>query len=212
MTRFFVNDREIPSPPPGFSSFHGILEHVEEHYLPPDSVIRQIQVDGLCVLPSELHTTQAGLLDRIEEREKIEFTTGSLREIAYESVQEAVDYLGRIEPIIPSLASGFQTFPEPGMFENLKDLYSGLYWLTLLLNRLGNSLKVPFWEITVQGTSFREHQRKFTSVLRQLVDAQGRGDFVLVADLLEYEILPLLPVWKEVFSSITQSLQTHAAT
>jgi hypothetical protein len=212
MTRFFVNDREIPSPPPGFSSLDGILKYIEENHLPPDNVVRQIQIDGLPLLPAERNAVPFDIREGIEKRQKVEITTGSLREIACESVRESIAYLDRIEPVIPSLASSFQAFPGPEAFENLKELYSGFYWLNLLLDRLEKNFRLSFWETSLQGSSFREYQQKFMSVMQQLVGSQEKGDFVLVADLLEYEVLPLLPVWKELFSGIARRLETASPT
>ncbi len=212
MTRFFVNNSEIPSPPPGFSSLDGILKHIEENHLPPGNVVRQIHVDGTPVLLTDLRTIPADLLQGIEQRERVEITTGSLREIACESLREAIAYLERVEPIIPLLASSFRTFPGPEAFTNLKELYSGLYWLNLLLDRLGKNLGVTFWDIPILGTTFREHQQKFVAIIQQLVNSQERADFVLVADLLEYEIHPLLPVWRDLFSGIARKLEAASTT
>ncbi len=212
MTRFFVDNREIPSPPPGFSSLDGILKHIEENHLPPDNVVREIHVDGTPVPLTDLRAIPAEFLCGIEKRARVEITTGSLREIACESLREASAYLDRAEPLIPLLASSFRTFPGPEAFANLKELYSGLYWLNLLLHRLEKNFGITFWDTSLHGTPFQEHQRKFLSVIQQLVDSQQKADFVLVADLLEYEILQFLPVWKELFSGIARKLETASTT
>ncbi|HYK89525.1 MAG TPA: hypothetical protein VE398_12190 [Acidobacteriota bacterium] len=212
MTRFFVNEREIPSPPLGFSSLDGVLKHVEDNYLPPDSVVRQIHIDGLSVLPGESHEIPRDLLEGIERRERVDISTGSLRDVASDSLAEAASYLERIELIIPSLSSSFQAFPGPEAFANLKELYSGLYWLTLLLDRLEKTFKMSFCEIAIQGIPFRAHQQSFISALHQLVGSQEKGDFSLVADILEYEILPFLPIWRELFSGIGQRVAAASTT
>ena len=212
MTRYFVNETEIPSPPPGISSLDEVLKHVEKTYLHPGSAIRQVLVDGRLVLPDALEAVPCGFLNGFGEREKVEITTGSLLGIARDSVTEAVSYLGRIESAIPSLAAGFQAYPGPEAFENLKEFYTGFYWLNLLLERLKTNFAAAYPETTPQGVPLREHQEGFISILKQLVDAQERGDFVLIADLLEYEILPVIPVWKEFFEGIARNLGAASET
>jgi hypothetical protein len=48
----------------------------------------------------------------------------------------------------------------------------------------------------------REYHQRFISILKQLVTAQEQEDFVLIGDLLEFEILPIIPVWKALFADI----------
>lgn len=210
MARIYVNEGEIPSPPPGISSLDEILKHVESAYLRPNHVIRQVQVDGLPLFPDGLAANTFNLSEGTEKREKVEITTGSLREIAHDSLLEAISYLDRIEGVIPSLASSFQVYPGPEAFENLKELYTGFYWLNVLLDRLKTSFEIPFGNILLQGAPLREYHQRFISILRQLVDSQEKGDFVLVADLLEYELLPIIPVWKELFVGIAQRMEAAA--
>jgi hypothetical protein len=207
MTRLFVNDREVPYPPSGVSSLDGILKHVEGHYLPPDYVIRQVRIDGLPLVPAELNEAPPDLFEGLEKRQRIEVTTGSQQEIACESLREAISYLERIEGVIPSLASSFQAYPGPQAFANLRDLYTGFYWLNLLLDRLEKSFAVALSEIQLEGVALPEHHRRFLSILQQLVDSQEKRDFVLVADLLEYEILPIVPLWKQLFRSIGERIE-----
>jgi hypothetical protein len=57
-------------------------------------------------------------------------------------------------------------------------------------------------EVIVQGVPAGEHNKKFISVLKQLMDSQEKGDMVLISDLLEYEIAPMVPLWKEMFQII----------
>jgi len=206
MTRIFLNEREIPQPPLGPTSLDDVLKHLEHSYLTPNDVIRQIRVDGLPLLLEEPGEVPSDLLQGIEKREKVEITTGTLQEIACDSVREAIAYLDRIETVIPSLASSFQVFPGPEAFVDLKELYTGFYWLNMLLDRLRQSYK------SLLAALLPEHHQRFVSVLQQLIESQERGDFVLVADLLEYEMLPLIPAWKETFVEIARKIEAAPIT
>ncbi len=201
MPRVFVNEREI-LPPCDISSLDQILKHVEAAHLPPNSVVRQIHVDGLPLRADTLFNDFSEPLKQMEYREKIEFFTGTLTEIACESIGEAIVYLDRVEKIGPSLAEDLQVAAGPQAFEKLRELYEGFYWLTLLLDKLNHSFHINLDDIFIQEVSAREHHRKFVSVLKQLVQSQEKNDLVLVSDLLEFEVLPLIAVWKEMFQII----------
>ncbi len=205
MTRLFVNNQEVPAPPPAFSSLDGIIRHIEENLLPADSVIRQVNLDGLPVDAGNCEADPTMILGDLAGRERIEVFTCSVKEIARESVREAVRYLERAEALTPLIAMSFRDFPRAEAFDNLKQLYDGFYWLTLLLGKLEAVLGVSLDGIHHEGVSLKEHNTKFASILQQLVTAQAQKDFILVADLLEFEVLPVMPVWKSLFAGIAGS-------
>jgi hypothetical protein len=202
MTRYFINEREI-APPLNISSFDQILKHVEDCYLPPNSIIRQIHIDGYPMI-SDAFSDPGEILRQMENREKVEIFTGTVSEIAHDSIVDALAYLDRIESIIPSLASSFQIYPGPESFENLRQLLDGFYWISLLLDKLTNNFRIRLESCFVQGISVQDHLEKFIAILKQMIDSQQRGDFVLISDLLEYEVIPIVPVWKDIFSLFLQ--------
>jgi hypothetical protein len=204
MTRYYLNEREI-APPLDMSSFDKILKHVEDCHLPPNSVVRQINIDGQPII-SESFPEPGELFSQLENREKIEIFTGTVSEIAHESIIEALAYLDRIESITPSLASSFQIYPGPEAFENLRQLLDGFYWMSILLDKVVSNFNIVLDTCSVQGVSVRDHFDKFISILKQLIDSQQRGDFVLISDLLEYEVLPVVPVWKDIFNLFLQKV------
>lgn len=203
MTRFFLDSREI-SPPFDVSSINQILKHVEDCHLSPNTVVRQIQVDGLPLLAESENT--GDLLDRIDRREKVEIFTGTVTEIALDSLGQAREYLDRAEAAIPLLSTAFQTSPGPDAFQNLRQMYEGFYWLNVLMDKLKAHFHMCFNDALVQGIPVREHHQKFIEILKQLIESQERKDFVLISDLLQYEILPLVPVWREMFSIISEKV------
>jgi len=202
MTRVYVDEREVPLPPSTFQSLDRIVKHVEDHLLPPNIVIRQIQIDGSPIFSGKDLDSDPAFKAGFLGRDKIEIFTGTLTEIARESIREAQSYLDRVEVLIPSLVTSFQLSPGPEAFEQLKQLFDGFYWLHLLLDRVGAAFHVTADIHLSGGATATDCHLRFASVLKQLVEAQERRDFVLIADLLEYEILPLVPEWRALFATL----------
>ncbi len=207
MTRIFLDTREIASPVE-LSSLEEILKYVEDKHLAPDCVIRQIRLDGLSLDANSLRLGFPESVREISHREKVEITTGTVKEIAFDSIAEALAYLDRVETLIPSLAEGFQVSPGPEAYEKLRQLYEGFYWLNLLLEKLRARFGVDFEAGRIKNATVREHLEKFAAVLRQLIESQEKGDFVLLSDLLQYEICPLIPVWKGMFGILSERVES----
>ncbi len=205
MARFFIDEREIALPPNTYS-FGQIVKQVEDIHLPARCAIRKICVDGLSLSPDILSGDNGGILSQLENHDKIEIFTGTLSEIARDSIIETIAYLDRVEAVIPPLATGFQMSPGPESFENLYQLCEGFYWLNLLLDKLATNLQITLNNVLIKERPVREHLQKFMAILRQLADSQERRDFVLIAGLLESEVLPLVAVWKEIFSFVSQKV------
>jgi len=203
MTRYFLDSQEI-AVPFDLSSIAQILKHVEEYHLPPNRVVRRVQIDGLPLMPGS--DDKCELLHASEKRDSVEMFTETVKGIAHDSIDEAFEYLDRVEAAIPSLSMSFQSCPGPEAFENLRQLYEGLYWLNLLLDKLKANFQIRIDDALVQGVPAPEHHRKFISVLKQLIESQERKDFVLIADLLQYEICPLVPVWREMFGIVSEKV------
>ena len=196
MTRLFVDAREIPFPPGGICSLDQVLRHIELTELPPDSAIRQVHIDGVPVLE------ESSSCSGVDQRDKIEVFTAAMGDIARDSIAEANSYLDRVKSVIPSLSMSFQDLPGPQAFENLRQLCDGFYWLNMLLDRLGRTFRCREEGKLVRGLTISEQNQRLLNIFRELVEAQERRDFLLISDLLEYEIMPFLPVWKEMLSAI----------
>jgi hypothetical protein len=113
------------------------------------------------------------LPDCIADKEKIEISTGTLQEVA-----------------------------DASTFENLKQFYEGFYWINVLIDRLAQTFHVPLDAGQAGGALAGAHHAKLTSALKALIEAHEKMDFGLMADLLEYEITPLILGSKEIFIAI----------
>jgi hypothetical protein len=206
MTRIFLDEREIASPLE-LTSLDGILKYIEDTHLSSDSVIRQIKLDGLPLLLDYSRKDFAESVWEIGDREKIEIFTGSVTEIASDSIAESLAYLDQVEKLTPSLAESFQISPGPEAHDNLRHLYEGFYCLSLLLEKLRARFDLDLENVRIRDVSVREHLQKFASVLKELIGSQEQRDFVLISDLLQYEIYPLIPVWREMFGVVAEKVR-----
>ena len=204
MTQYYVNGSEVEASA-DFMSFDQMLKTIEDRHLESDSVIREIHVDGQ-PLTMDRNVDEDCTFGRMENWEKIEIFTATLLDVARESVAGARDYLSRIEKAVPPLALKFQDIPAPEDFTGLCSLCEGFLFLNLLLDKLATGYHINFDQITVRDRTVREHLVRFAGVVKQLTEAQEGRDCNLITDTLEYEILPVVPVWKEIFTVILEKV------
>jgi hypothetical protein len=201
MTRFFIDDKEI-APPVDVSSMDQVLKQLESAHFPVNSVVRKIQIDGIPVEFNERAGEGRQLLEQLGNRNTVEIFTGTIVDLANESIAEALEYLNRIEDATPALAESFRFCPSQDCYGSLRQLCEGFYWMNMLLDRLAANFQVRLDAIIIGGVPAPQHHQKFISVLKQLIESQESGDLVLISDLLEYEILPLVGVWRELLRAV----------
>ena len=205
MTQYYVNGREVVTPT-DLISFDQMLKTIEDRHLESGSVIREIHVDGR-PLTMDRNTDDDCTFGQMENWEKIEIFTATLLDVASESVAGAQDYLSRIEKAGPPLVLKFQDIPAPEDFTSLRSLCEGFLFLNLLLDKLATGYRIDFDRITVCDRTVREHLVRFAGVVKQLTEAQECRDCTLITDTLEYEILPVVPVWKEIFTAVLEKVK-----
>lgn len=208
MPRVFLDQAEVSGLPTDLLSVGAIIKHLEVNSMRPGTVIRQIYIDGQPVIQNTSDATKACLKTTVSDGETINVLTGTVREISRESITEAIAYLHRVETLTPSLCASFQTSPSAEAYLMLRQLYDGFYWVHLLVDRL----KATFGEMVacpVEGTPpLADLTSSFRSVLRRLVQAQESEDFALMSDVLEFEMLPLVPQWRSRLQAMGEAVET----
>ncbi len=203
MARFSMDSQEVALPI-GTSSVRKIQRHGEKSRPVPNVVVRHIQIDDFPMYPSRDEKPDGP--HAIGVHETVEIFTGTVMEVAHDSIAEALEYLDRIEAAIPSLAMDFRDTPGPEGFQNLLQLYKGLYWVNILLDRLEASFRISTEDVFIQGVPVPEHRQKLISILKRLIESQARRRFLQIPDILQREVAPLVPVWKEMFSFFSKKV------
>jgi hypothetical protein len=204
MTQIYFDDREIELPI-DCSSISRILKYVDEAHLAENSVVRKIQVNGHPFMPNGFSETGGHAAPHaFENSDKIEIFTGNTAEIASGSISEALGCLELIESLTPSLIRDCQIYPSPDSLGNLRQLYEGFCWMDLLFKKLESDFPVCSDDTRIQNSFDLECRRKFIAALKRSKESLENGALVWVSDVLERDILPLVPLWREMLMTMAQ--------
>lgn len=107
----------------------------------------------------------------------------SLKDVARDTTQSAGEYLDRLVERVPALVD--ELYAGLASTEQLADLFEGLQWLTDFLH-----LALP--QVIGDGERLADMERRFSGALLRLADLDGDFDAAFLADLLAYEIVPVL--------------------
>lgn len=170
-----------------------VISRLESQTWQKGRVITEVRVNGMYM--SE-HDEKRLSSATVEEIKTLEVKVADPHKLANESVLSAVD---RIPKIIEGSLQVADLLRLGRLNEGqkiLKDLFSACQWLSDVLALVKKSIFER-----IQDSEFKkrwlEAESQYASHVFELLNAFERGDYVVVADVLEYEITTVMDKWLE---------------
>lgn len=102
-----------------------------------------------------------------------------------EVLQTANEYINNVQKAIPEIIENYRNGQEVQASEKMILLIEGLQWLDEVIR------------LTQEHTSIDREDS--ISLYQEILEAMENGDIILLSDLMEYELIPILSLWKEQF-------------
>lgn len=123
-------------------------------------------------------------------------------EILKESIETGQEYIPRLINGLDQIANlhrkGLQLEANAMFYDSVE----GLEWL---LTVIAAATKIP--TLINKTEKFNEKMVEFQTILKNLMDAFSGQDFILVSDIIEYELIDNLNFWQEIFQQMNQNLK-----
>ena len=158
-----------------------------------NSYIRRVWLDGQEVSSDsqdilKTSPTSVGLL---------ELELAELQDLLANNLTNAKDYLVRLIPGFQKAADLFRMGNEQEANQYYLQVLDGIEWFSQVV-----IIIVSTQENKSEEKSLEERQKKLTDLMSQMLEANQNQDWVLMADLMEYEMIPFYKDWEVVLSRI----------
>lgn len=176
-----------------FALIEETLQGTEYHF-------SHLVIDGIAVYDQFEET----ILQSIDRIQAINVQVKTLDEFVRESLNSTREYLNRALPEIEALIDRFYQAPDQKAWSLFLDLLEGLQWIHQVVN-------------TVQDAGYPSLNRdvfgKIDAELLQHYAALAEGlenkDHVLIADVIQYEVLPVLETLSREINSMVVEEKHH---
>lgn len=158
-----------------------------------DSYIRRIWLDG----QEASSNTQDTLKTSTASVESLELELALLQDLVVNNMTNAKEYLEKLIPGFQKAADLFRMGNEQEANQYYLQILDGIDWFSQVILTIVNAQVDIFKEQTLE-----ERQKKLTDLMAQMLEANKNQDWVLMADLLEYEMIPFYKDWQDVLSQI----------
>ena len=158
-----------------------------------DSYVRRIWLDGQEVsssTPDTLKTSSATV-------DLLELELVQLKDLLANNLSNAKEYLEKLIPGFQKAADLFRMGNEQEANKFYLQIIDGIDWFSQVVLTIINAQ-----QHVLDGQSLEERQKKLNELMGQMLEANKNQDWVLMADLLEYEMVPFYEEWQKVLLNI----------
>ncbi len=145
---------------------------------------------------------------KLEGIRRIEVTTGLSRQLASDALQQGDRCLDELQRTLLQSVELFRSGNDQKGMKLFIDLVSRLEWFVTTVRSVGDIMGVDFATTLMDGTPLSEEVEGMNRILLDIVGAQERRDWVLLGDLLEYELEPQMERCRDLLGVLQQTITT----
>ncbi len=169
-----------------------VLNCLMENSLAKDRTMSEVRVNGQPFEEAVLGSAQ--LLPR-ERIDRLEVETMDSRQVALHFLANAGGYLAAIIASLEKVAELFRVSDEGEASEHYLHTLDSLQLFLQVLQSCREALELDFDAITLEGMSAEDRLRGLSTLVQELLAAQEQQDWVLLADILQYDLTAELKAW-----------------
>lgn len=176
-----------------------ILRHIDTLVQNSGMIFSHLEVDGVAVVDD----IDRYLTEKLDQIARIEIFVKTSLEVVTEVLESAFQYLGRALPSLEELAAAFYQGPDTSTWTNFELFLEGMDWLLRITEYLRQPVLVSDYQ------RYREFYQGLQAKLPELEKALEKSDYILIADLLSYEIIPALQDFRKTVGTTLGSGVKH---
>jgi len=196
----FINDSTIDPTGQTFNTLQNLYGHVIGNHIPQGEVITGILIDEDAV--------NIGDKDRaIGEAKIIKLTTANLYLLADSGLDNLTDHMKKLTPMLEQAGSNFRTRGEEEANKFYLECLNSIKLFSDLIDGVSQMLSLNYEDIPLSDGNLRDKIIKIQKILEGMETAQTKKDWIDLADILEYELVPEFKSWIEFLPQVREGIK-----
>ena len=164
----------------------------------PGSYIRRIWLDDQ-EFPSD---DREALQKKPSDIDSLEVELANLKDLVATNLANALDYLKKLIPGCEQAADLFRAGNEQEANKYYLQILDGIEWFSQVVSVIMSPDEGETELPDTDDESLEVRQKKLTDLMSQMLEANENQDWVLLADILEYEMVPFYKGWEKILSKL----------
>ncbi len=194
-----INDENIAA---DFSHLHSLEEAIVElhdNFIPPGQQLFQVHINGEFF--SERYPRESRYMN-LAEIETLSLRTISDHDMARLILKEAVQQADLLSQAIEQSAALFRLAAEDEANYYFSQVLDSLRWLLQVGDCAVQVLKEEPTPQDSQQGRISQYLRNLQGLLDEMLHFCEEEDYIMLADLMEYELFPMVQEWQKILSQL----------
>lgn len=202
--KLFINGEEIP-------------ESVAESELGPllERLLKERESLGLHIMGLKLNGEEISIDSEeafrmpvnLEDRIEVEFAP--IESLIARNIENASEYLERLLPGFEKAAQLFRMGNEQEANEFFLEIIDGIEWFSEVVDSIIDATGQEPAAMNLGKETLQGRKERLLGYTTQMVEANQNRDWVLLADLLEYELTPFYVEWQSLLPKLLPPTQPN---
>ncbi len=199
-----LNGEDVLWDPKDQAELGSLLEEFVSKRFFRDEFIAKIKINGE-EIPEDVMLTMK--MKPVADVQSIEINTDTFRAVSIRALDSMDEYVEGLVGLVEQSADKFRTDDETSANKNFINCVEGLQTFIGIIDKVKNINGLDFESMKHSGIAVSVKEQELLQVLNTLFASQKSRDWISLADILEYELAPLIVEWKEILRSIANGLR-----
>ena len=178
-----------------------VLLNLMTDKIKPNKTITAVKLNGDLYSEKVPHDAAKIMTSEIK---KLEVETMSTEEVAWHFLIKSGEHLDQIVENTQWVSELFRIADAKEANEQYAGFVESLRHFLKMVNEVKSILNYNFLKISFQDGSIETKVEKLSALMDQMIRVQEEEDWVMLADFIEYELVPLLGEWKSILTVLKE--------
>lgn len=189
-----IDGKRMENEPEG-ENLQQIMQFIMTNWVSPDRALRELKVNGDFFKEAEMGPVETIARQTVAH---LEVETSAGEDLARDFLSAAEDYPPAIAQAVSQVAELFRVSDEREASERYINVLETLQLFLTMLEESRRMLDLDLATIAYKGRTVADALSRLSELIKELLSAQESEDWVLLADLLEYDLKPELIEWQDI--------------
>ena len=201
--KIWIDGKSRPIDTTNIRNVEELLSYVEKECIEPRRIITRVILND--VVLDEGQKIGLGAFP-IGDVVSLSVETDDSLKLAYDMLEEAQEYLPLLSMLLEEAAARIR---EGELREGLQEAGDAIEFIEafiVVLNSIREAFKIDFSKLQYEEFTALDKERELSDISKKILDAAQNQDWTLFADLMEYELSPLLYEWMAIIPELVSLL------
>ena len=181
-------------------SLYDFISNGIVNFIPKGRVIKDIYLNGTKFDELLINDEKAKALGLGEDGELSIITMGS-NELILESISAINNYFNDLSKNLSKVSDLLRVGNDKDGFNDFAADLKGVTAFVQIMDKLAPFLNIDYSIYTYKEKTIKAYFDDLEAVLSKILETQKDRDYIMLADVIEFEMEPLLKIWQDVLES-----------